>query len=1080
MTGAISDQEARDRIRTDLATNMLVEAGAGSGKTTSLVSRMLEHVRTGTPVERLTAVTFTRKAANELRERFQNALEEVIGKAVAQGTADGEEARRFRDSLHVMDRAYIGTIHGFCARLLRERPLEIAIDPNFQETSGEEWEELTRNFWRKFVERAKRTDDAELLALYAVGIEPQELEHSFSLVMRYPDVDFPVSDTPAPDVAHCRRELARLLELAHAAMPSVEPAGGWDELMKLARRLRFSRDVEGWESVAAFCSALEAISERKCAIVQKRWSDTKEGKGAAKALSEDFQALAAGAIADVLRCWREHRYPIVMRFLQRAARDFAAQRHASGALGFEDLLLLTARLLKEHPSVRDELGARYAHLLVDEFQDTDPVQAEVCFLLASDSREGNEWRTVTPRPGSLFVVGDPKQSIYRFRRADIQVYDQVKRRLAECGSVLPLTANFRSNHAVAAVVNDYFAGVFAEESTPHQASFSPMRTLSPAGEGEGVRRYTVRYASRGKDRLLELDATLVASWIADRIAKGERKAGDFLILTPTKEPIERYARALSERNIPVSTTGAALPQEHELRELLVVLRAIADPENSVAVAAALEGLFFGMSPADLWSASQAKLRFAVTHPPAAEEHAKERGEEHPVGHAREHAVGRALMRLHEWWRTSQRHAADILLERIIDDTGLLIHAASQPLGDARAGALMHLVESLRLASVTGANGITDAMDRLELLLASEAPDAPLRPGRDDAVRVMNLHKAKGLEAPVVVLAAPVDDKEHEPEVHVTRGEGNTAIGVMRFTHRDGNSVSVLAQAPKWATHALAEQTFERAERERLRYVATTRAKQELVVAQGACVLASGDKPDSSMWRPLGGVLESATELALEEHPAAGREAMAATAESLGEAVDAAARRVVRARDESLRVTTVTERAKAPAGAEELGQGGAGLGAGLGAAWGRSVHRALEAVGRGRTGPSLRTFCVAAAREEGLSPEQGERLARMMEGMEGPGELARMRAIGELRSELTVMGCERRDGVTEVTEGVIDAALLTADGWQVLDWKTDDVDEGEWRRRKEKYDRQVARYAEMLAGISGAQAVGELRRLAGDG
>ncbi|MDB4879769.1 MAG: hypothetical protein JWL60_1215, partial [Gemmatimonadetes bacterium] len=448
MTTPPNDQAARDRIRTDLAANMLVEAGAGSGKTTSLVERMLEHVRTGTPVDRLTAVTFTRKAANELRERFQVRLE----RAVRETTADGEEGVRYAAALREMDRAFLGTIHSFCARLLRERPLEVGLDPGFQEISDEDWEDARLRFWRRWLERVRR-DDAPLLAeLQGVGIDPSMLHDGFKAVMTYPDVEFPVAASARPDTASCRRELEKLIVAARASMPAGEPGDGYDDLMRLVRRMEFRRSVGHFDDIAGFCAVLETISSTACKVVQKRWSDTKEGKANAKALSDAFVALLEGPIADVLRCWREHRYPIVIATLQRAARDYELERHATGQLGFEDLLSLTARLLRENPAVRDELGARYAYLLVDEFQDTDPIQAEVCFLLASPSSEGTNWRTVVPRPGSLFVVGDPKQSIFRFRRADIGIYELVKRRMEGFGVVLPLTANFRSVSSIEAVV----------------------------------------------------------------------------------------------------------------------------------------------------------------------------------------------------------------------------------------------------------------------------------------------------------------------------------------------------------------------------------------------------------------------------------------------------------------------------------------------------------------------------------------------------------------------------------------------------------------------------------------------------
>jgi ATP-dependent helicase/nuclease subunit A len=559
-------------------------------------------------------------------------------------------------------------------------------------------------------------------------------------------------------------------------MPAAEPDGGWDDLMRVVRRLNFRRRLSGWTDTAAFCSTLDPVLPSKVDIVQKRWSSTKDGKARAKELGSEFDHLNGGQVAELLTRWREHRYPIVMRFLLRAAQEFTRQRHSAGTLGFEDLLLLTAKLLREHPGTRDELGARYAHLLIDEFQDTDPVQAEVCFLLASPSSEGNDWHAVTPRPGSLFVVGDPKQSIFRFRRADIQVYEFVRRRMeASGGCILSLTANFRSNDAIREFVNNHFSGVFPGTSTPQQAAFAPMETRSPALGGEGVFSHSVQYEGAGNQQLLSLDATRTATWISERISRAERTAGDFLVLTPNTHQIERYARALSERNVATSTVGAPLTQEHELQELIVVLGAIADPENPIAVAAALEGLFFGLSPADLWSAKQASLRFAITHAPSDPEH----------------QVGRALMRLHEWWRTSQRQPADVLMERILDDTGLLLHAASQTLGDARAGALLHLVETLRLSSVNGANGISDAMERLSLMLDSESPDAPLRPGRRDAVRVMNLHKAKGLEATVVILAAPVDETIHEPTCHIVRSDDGRATGSLALVFKDRNARRLL-------------------------------------------------------------------------------------------------------------------------------------------------------------------------------------------------------------------------------------------------------------------------------------------------
>ncbi|MDP1857820.1 MAG: UvrD-helicase domain-containing protein, partial [Gemmatimonadaceae bacterium] len=404
----LDDVHARERIAKDLDTSFLVEAGAGSGKTTSLVGRMVALVARGTKVEQIAAVTFTRKAANELRERFEVALETCV-----RDSERGSEAHaRHERALHDLDRAFLGTIHSFCGRLLREHPLELALDPNFSEVTDEDWDLLQEGFWQDWIERARARGFDEVKSLAAVGIAVTDLYDAFKTLVTYPDVDFPLADVAAPDVSHCRSVLIALMDKARELMPADEPAEGWDNLMKLIRELDYKKRVDDWNDRTAFLGVAEGISVSRCGVTQKRWSDTKEGKAAVKAVSDDFTALVQGPLADALAQWREHRYPIVMRVLQRASRDFAEHRHATGQLGFNDLLMLTAQLLREHDEARAALGARWQHLLVDEFQDTDPIQAEVCLLLSSNPAQGNNWREVQPRPGSLFVVGDPKQSIY--------------------------------------------------------------------------------------------------------------------------------------------------------------------------------------------------------------------------------------------------------------------------------------------------------------------------------------------------------------------------------------------------------------------------------------------------------------------------------------------------------------------------------------------------------------------------------------------------------------------------------------------------------------------------------------------
>jgi ATP-dependent helicase/nuclease subunit A len=683
------DAGPRARIARDLDANLLVEAGAGSGKTTAMVGRMVALVRTGTAtVDQVAAVTFTRKAAAELRERFQEALEA----AFRDPRVADDERHRIGRALRDVDRCFAGTIHAFCGSLLRERPLEAGVPPGFREVSGTEEERLRAEAWAHFLEylgaRGSRLPDR----LADVGIAPAALRDAFREVADNPDVRWRAPAAPRPadgEVAPVRAALERLLERSWARMPTEEPAGGWDPLQTKVRTLRFSRYVLGWDDAVPFLDALATAVGSQNRVTQNRWGADRETKAAAKELCaawDDF-AGAEGAAATLLRRWREHRYPVVLRFARAAAAFYARERFRAGALGFQDLLVLTARLLRQHPEVRRELGERYRHLLVDEFQDTDPIQAEVVFLLAADPSQGSDWRTAVPRPGGLFVVGDPKQSIYRFRRADIAVYEQVKQRFGDFGAVLRLVANFRSTRPVERLVNRVFGdeGLLPPLETPHQAAFAPLR-VRPDADGGGIGWYEVPVDGGrvGAGRLAEAEAPRLAAWIEARIDAGERTPGDFMIITTMKKQLGAYARALEARGIPTEVSGAAVGLEDELQELVLLLRALADPGNPVPTLAVLEGLFFGLSHEDLYAhaARGGRFSFAVT--------------EEMVGSVAEALA--VLRRYHEW---SLAEPADVAVPRIVADLGLLPYAAAGPLGGPRAGAVVYALDALRVAGLEG-------------------------------------------------------------------------------------------------------------------------------------------------------------------------------------------------------------------------------------------------------------------------------------------------------------------------------------------------------------------------------------------
>ncbi|RMH22825.1 MAG: hypothetical protein D6701_00965, partial [Gemmatimonadetes bacterium] len=540
-----------------------------------------------------------------------------------------------------------------------------------------------------------------------------------------------------------------------------------------------------------------------------------------------------------------------LELARAAARDFEAERLRAGTLTFQDLLMRAVAMLRASPEARRFLGTRYRRLLIDEFQDTDPVQAEILFLLASAGGESGErrasggaaraqsgpaagadgdadgvvepgaWIDLAPRPGSLFVVGDPKQSIYRFRRADIELYTFVRERFERFGRVLRLDANFRSLRPISGLVADVFdrEEAFPREATPYQAPFAPLRVQRSDGHpAEGVYCYDLPDENRTEE-LVKADAKWIASWIVQRTGEGgDRAPGDFMILTRQRRHLAAYAGALEERGVPVAVSGAALVESEEIDEVRVLLEALAHPDDPVRLTAALVGLFFGLSFQDLASHVRGGGRISLAAGAADE--------------AQPTDVSRALAQIGVWTRWAREQPADVVVQRIVDETGLLATAAARPLGSLRAGGLLYALEAVRRAALDGNTSLAGALEALQAAADATEAEAPLEPLRDDAVAVMNLHRAKGLEAPVVVLAAPVGERTRAVTRHVRRDrDDGDAVGGVVVTERRGWADAVLALPPGWEALEAEERRFEAAEDVRLLYVAVTRARDELVVAR---------------------------------------------------------------------------------------------------------------------------------------------------------------------------------------------------------------------------------------------------------
>ncbi len=1082
------DQAVRARISSDLTSTLLVEAGAGSGKTTSLVDRMVSLVRSGhCTVDRIAAVTFTRKAAAELRERFQVELEATL----ASLAPDDPERPLLEDAIRDLDGAFLGTIHSFCAKLLRERPLEAGLDPGFREVLEAEADRMRRRAWLEFLERLGTEGDEDLRELDRLGIAPDHLEDAFAKLVENPDVDFSGEPTPPPDeeeIAAVDEAFGRLIDRAFELMGDRSPQRGWDRPAKRLRTLRYWRRTLAWRTPAVFFDALATVVRRSFKLTQYKWAEPPHTKGDVKAFEASLNefAKADGRADRLLRQWWAHRYPVAVRVARRGAEAFARQRKERGELDFQDLLVLSADLLRRDASARRDLGARYSRILVDEFQDTDPLQAEILMLLASDPSQGDDWTKVVPRPGALFVVGDPKQSIYRFRRADIALYDSVKRRFREFGDILKLEANFRSLRAFEHLVEGVFdrGDRFGTRDTDRQASFAPLLTQPlPGREGPGLlAAYRVEGPARGNQRPRD-DAARIASMIARRVAAGERECGDFMVLTRTRKHLDLYARAMEDHNLPVDVSGAGVGFEDELAALFLIFRCLADPAHQVRVVGALTGPLFGVTldllvayRDGLGSSRDRKRCFRINRKPLGE------GE-----------VAEALAALHRWWKRAQREPADVTLERIVAETGLFPLAAAETLGQLRAGALTYLMDAVRARALEGDASLAGAVDAMETAMAWNDAEAPLVPQRPNCVQVMNLHRAKGLEANVVFLAAGFGDAARPPTMRVSRDENGRARGTIPITIKGRYQTAVIAAPATWEKDKEIEAEFEEAERVRLLYVAATRARDELWVARGPVTKSGARAKNPSPWRWLEDWID-------EEAAAAGPddERFARSAEiervdaptpdplppdvDLEEPIRAAARRVERLRAPTYRLETVTARAKRTGTVAETSKAHTRVferpvlapSAG-GYEWGSVVHAVLAQAGQGTSGEELERFARSLLVEferpvdDRGAPVELESVLALVAAARRSEIWARAMESPERHTEVPFAASLAGDGESaapDVVEGVVDLVFREGDGWVVADYKTDSGEDPDFRERAPLYRAQVDLYAECWERLTG--------------
>ncbi len=883
-----ADDDARSRIRDELGTTMVVIAGAGTGKTTELVERIVKLVRTGTARLRdVAAITFTEAAAAELRERIRQAL------GAASGDAPAEQL--IRSALEELDDAVISTLHAFAQRILLEHCAAAGLPSGFEVLDDTADTVDFEARWASFADVLLSDPGAEpaLVKGFTTGLRHTDL-HAVARALHdnwdrlEERVDCgdeahaaPGMQLPEADPAPVEEELDRALSLVSCCTDEEDNLLAHLHLVVADARTQLGA-ADGDEQ--AVLHLLTSLPSMRCGLGrQENWGDRIDEVREACAAAETARAQI---LTSVRRAVLLDLLPRLIDFVLQAAKE----RRSEGRLNFHDLLVHARRLLRSGGEPVEALCRRYRWILIDEFQDTDPIQVEMAARLVSEVEGAGELRRACP--GSLFVVGDPKQSIYRFRRADIELFEQVS---VEVGEHVVLQTNFRSVPGILELVNTVFEELFGSLPVPGQAqhhalhgnrralpsvvpdepdtlerpawrtapdmavhevhepvqlSFDelPPDELPPEGSSphpennpvcespeeankatvgtgirrvrapvvvlgeqlEGsipdVRRHAARDAARCIHRMVE-DRWAVADATGGRLRA--TRFGDVAVLIPTRTSLPSLEEAFEETGIPYRLEGASmLWGTEDVRDLLAVLRAADDPADELSVLAALRSPGLGCGDDDLVSWHRAGGRWDPRT------HAPPELADHPVALAM--AVLEALHR-ERWWLEPSAVVA-----RAIEDLRSFELAFAYRRPRDHWHRLRWLCDQARLFDETAGATLRAFLAWAQQQTQGDAGARGVGPPDpdDDAVRVMTVHGAKGLEFPVVLLAG-LERREsdgHHPQSVLWTKDGFLEARAGPLFRTDG-----------YEEAGARDQELNNFERLRLLYVGMTRARDHLVL-----------------------------------------------------------------------------------------------------------------------------------------------------------------------------------------------------------------------------------------------------------
>jgi ATP-dependent helicase/nuclease subunit A len=842
----LPDSHARHGAVTASGTNVVVTAGAGTGKTSLLIERILHLLTRGhdrLALTQIVAVTFTNKAASELKLRMRHRLrlmkELATGRSAGDelhdyeirsirtlqetsGLADEELAAVSDEAMREVERAHIETIHSFAGHLLRLYPVEAGVDPSFQEDDGTRFHEHFHHEWDQWLQRELGASGYRHDAWRGV-LAQFDLDDVKQLAQALTDELIPVSGIRTSRQAitpHLRSWLATLRDRGRLLQERYQGTLKINRLLDAAVALLAGVETEGM--LRPQDADEVAVLQQTIPTKTRAWTeaDHEEVKGLIKVAQAIAQS-GSESLWDAVE--------LVSPFVVHCRSSFVEK----GLVSFNGLLARARALLRDHPHVRAELKEQYQAIIVDEFQDTDPVQYEIILFLAEAAGvEARDWHLVRPAPGKLFIVGDPKQSIYAFRRADIEAYDTVVRdhvlAPAAKGERYVLQGNFRTHAQLLDPVNRCCANVFPSTSVEGlQPLYEPLLpvpsdSLPLPHERLQLRLVTLAQEDADADAASRAEADALARWLRDDVLEKESllvggravpiQPRHVAILFRTFAHLRICLEAFRRHHLPCLADGEKhFYERQEVIDCSLVWRALMDPRDALAAVGVLRSPHGGCSDVEIESIVQRGFlddwahESSLTHLP-------------PI-----------FTILHSLRAETQALPVPEAIQYVFQALPLAELAAASIDGEHTLANVHKLRDVMSALAVRSGLTLREIVRQVEQWV-DDPPAEGERPlveegltsqGPGGAIRLLTIHKAKGLEFPMVIVAGLHRDVDRRKDRVWTSHDWLTDTIGLR-----------LGQAATLGGIFLETKVVERqrAEQVRLLYVAMTRAQRCLVLS----------------------------------------------------------------------------------------------------------------------------------------------------------------------------------------------------------------------------------------------------------